>query len=148
MDDPEDSNANDATTTRAHEGDRRDELRATRSDSSTRDLSQSDSVSDAHEMKSRMRAAHEAAKRVDRTSEDGSRLHGLLAVLALPARRQADGVYRRPVVEVEIQKHPSKWAAVENLVIDADGMTFFWGTNGSTVQYRFPGRTCPAWRMP
>ncbi len=94
-----------------------------------------------------MRAARKAIESVDRTSEDGSRFHGLLAVLALLRCVAADdGVYRRPVVEIEIKRNV--WAPVESVIVEDKGMTFLFGTNGHTTRYFFPGTMCPQWRMP
>jgi hypothetical protein len=113
------------------------------------------SMSDAHARVSRMRSGHDAtlddvveecARKIiaDRISDNGARLHGLLAMLALPARRGPDGKHRRIVVEVEISH--GQWAAVEDVIVDADGMTMTWGRNGDRVEYHFPGTECPRWR--
>ena len=108
-------------------------------------------MSDARAINVRSMSAHEATLEAiariigDRTSENGSSLHGLLAMLALPPRRGVDGVFRRQLVEVEIA--PDRWAAVEELSIDCDGMTFSWGRNGGSVEYRFEGMMCPRWRV-
>lgn len=77
--------------------------------------------------------------------ENWSRLQGLMRVLALPPVIGLDGALRRVPVEVEIA--PGRWAAVENIWIDADGMTFSYGTNGRSVEYRFHGDACPQWRV-
>lgn len=77
--------------------------------------------------------------------ENWARLQGLMSMLALPPRRGDDGQMRRVIVEIMIARN--KWAPVESLVIDDKGMTFFWGRNGSTVEYRFRGDECPPWRV-
>lgn len=78
-------------------------------------------------------------------AEGWARLQGLMAVLALPPVRRSDNTWARPPVEVEIA--PGNWTPVEDIVIDADGMTLSFGKNGSRVEYRFPGTTCPRWRV-
>jgi len=108
------------------------------------DLVERDEVSERHAIDERMREARKRAELIDRTSEDGARLHGLLAVLALPAMRCQDGAYRRPKVEIEIKR--GVWAEVESIIIDDKGMTFLFGTNGHTTRYHFPGTICPNWR--
>lgn len=99
-------------------------------------------------MNDRMHAARAIAVKVIQSDisevENWSRLQGLLAMLALPMVRTETGAFRRVKVEVEIAK--DEWAAVESLSIDDKGMTFSWGRNGSAVEYRFPGETCPRWR--
>jgi hypothetical protein len=84
----------------------------------------------------------EASIVAERELEDWSRLKGLLAMLALPPRRGRDNAYRKPAVEVEVE--PGEWRAVEDIVLDADGMTFSFGANGHRVEYRFA--LCPRWR--
>lgn len=74
--------------------------------------------------------------------EDWSRLQGLIAVLALPPRRGLDGAYRKPAIEIEVEHNV--WRNVEDIILDGDGMTFTFGTDGARVQYRF--KLCPRWR--
>lgn len=123
--------------------------RAARHDTSSRDLVERDELS---ERSSSVSLVNDHVRDIAASIIEGdvsqldnwARLQGLLAMLALPPLRRDDGQMWRVVVEVEIAK--GKWAPVETLSIDDKGLTFTWGRNGSTVEYKFPGESCPPWR--
>lgn len=80
------------------------------------------------------------------SAENEARLAGLVAVLGLPPVRGLDGKERRRVVEVEIAD--DLWQVIDGMAIDADGVTFFTGHNGTRSDWRFR-RTegFPRWRL-
>lgn len=83
------------------------------------------------------------AETVD-TDEGWARLQGLMATLALPARRHQDGVYRKPRVEVHIA---NAWEPIDTVTIESDRVTFSFGINGSQREWIFlRAEGIPPWR--
>ena len=81
----------------------------------------------------------------DLDDEQAARLHGLMAMLALPARRGDDGVYRRLLVEIEVAR--GRWAPVDSVIIESDRLVFSYGVNGHRREYTFvAGEDVPQWR--
>lgn len=89
----------------------------------------------------------EAAAKMDVPAENEARLKGLFAVLALPARRAADGSFRRPMVEVEVA--PGTWSPIDSISVESERLTFSYGSNGTRVEYVFDRKeSVPRWRTP
>lgn len=55
--------------------------------------------------------------------EHHARLSGMMAILALPPVRQADGVYRKRKVWIEVA--PDSWDAIDSFSIEHDKFTFW-----------------------
>lgn len=77
--------------------------------------------------------------------EYAARLHGVMAMLALPQVRQDDGSYRRREVEIEIDS--DVWQIVESASFDHERVTFRFGMNGTARSWTFDVRRCPRWRV-
>lgn len=73
-----------------------------------------------------------------------ARTVGLMHMLSLPPLRREDGSWHRP--SIEILRSDGSWVPIDMIVIDADGIMFSYGTNGSRVEYKYTDRKCPAWR--
>lgn len=87
--------------------------------------------------------------RTDHTNdpEQNARLHGLIAVLGLPAVRCIDGEWRRPLVEVEIAH--GLWEPVDGLSIEAERLVFYFGALPARVEWVFNRKEgVPRWRQP
>ena len=84
-----------------------------------------------------------ASVSADSDDEEYARLHGLMAMLALPPVRRATGGMRKYVVEIEASRNV--WVPVDSIVIDDEGLTFVWGANGTRVERKF--KRCPPWRV-
>lgn len=95
------------------------------------------------DMKSRM------AELLEQDAESWSRLSGMMAVLALPPTRHADGEYYRRAVEIEIA--PKTWAIVDCVSIESDRFVFWQnGKSGQPIApaYQFSrSEGAPAWRL-
>jgi hypothetical protein len=76
--------------------------------------------------------------------EDDARLRGLMAMLALPARRTGAGDWRRVTVEVEIAS--GMWAEVDSVIIEADKFTVC--RNGLACWTFLRSEGIPKWRSP
>ncbi len=74
-----------------------------------------------------------------------AKLRGLMAVLALPPVRFADGVFRKRLIEVEIAE--GTWAAVNAIAVEPERLVFWFGINGERVEYVFPRSHVPNWRI-
>lgn len=74
-------------------------------------------------------------------------LSGLMAVLALPAVRQPNGVYRRRDVEVEIA--PGVWQAVDSIAVEAERLVFWFGPANARIEFVFlrVDGAVPRWRQ-
>lgn len=78
-------------------------------------------------------------------AEDAARLHGVMAMLALPEVRCDDGTFRRREVDIEIA--PGKWQRVDGVSVEAERVVFFFGVNGHRQQWVFvKGERVPRWR--
>ncbi len=75
--------------------------------------------------------------------EDDARLRGLMAVLALPARRTATGEFKRVLVQVEVAA--GLWADVDSVVLDAESLTVCCASQCYAFR-RVEGT--PRWRTP
>ncbi len=85
---------------------------------------------------------------INSTTEESNawaRLRGLVAVLSLPAHRCDDGIFRKRKVEVELDANT--WVAVDSMAIESERIVFWFGTNGTRVEYVFPRDACPRWRV-
>ncbi len=86
------------------------------------------------------------ANLLDREANAWSSLQGLMAVLALPATRREDGVYRKRQVEVEISRNA--WVQIDSMAVEPDRLVFWYGTNGRRVEYVFErSEGAPRWRV-
>jgi hypothetical protein len=73
------------------------------------------------------------------------RMLGLMAQLSLPELRGADGVYRKPRIEVEVT--PGKWEMIDSVAIDDEKIIFSFGVNGHRKEWTFlQAEGCPPWR--
>jgi hypothetical protein len=77
-------------------------------------------------------------------SENSARLAGLLAMIALPMVRTADGRERRRTIQIEYR--PGKWETIEGVEVKAQVLVFWRGRNGSSQQFSVPASRCPQWR--
>lgn len=86
---------------------------------------------------------------LDEDVEGWARLSGLLAMLALPPVRLADGTHRLRIVEIEVRPDSDKWIAIDGVTLEPHRLLCWRGGNGSRVVYEYPrGSAIPKWRTP
>ncbi len=80
-------------------------------------------------------------------AENHARLHGLLAVLALPMLcGKRGGPERRRLIEIEVA--PNQWMEIHGATIEAHRLIFWSGCNGTRKQIEFhASEGCPRWRI-
>jgi hypothetical protein len=81
----------------------------------------------------------------DLDPEQSARLHGLMAMLALPPLRDPGGDARRIVIEIEVLR--DQWEPIDAVIIEPDRLVCSFGVNGHRVEWAFLwSEGVPRWR--
>jgi hypothetical protein len=76
--------------------------------------------------------------------EAAARLHGLIAMLALPTVRAATGADVRRVIEIQLAD--GRWERVHRAEVSSGMLALYQGDNGESYCFTFDVESPPIWR--